>query len=364
MPSLSGAGPNDDVYQFDASTGEITFGNGTHGAIPPEESFITTSYESGPHGGFVQFYRAMKAMNRHIQICETEEASTAFLQIMGKTYPYDCVELHKYAKPLDIRAPMTTYEENLMAAPLVEGAKVAALEGQIRNYSGKNVPIVLTEYGQLVRPMPFADPDFNLSLDEGLLVASQLRQWVDHGLALAEKYLLVSTPFLSDNPIDLEIDPLGLSVDSAMIAGPGPAFVTEPTGKVLGLMAHMAGGERLASSVEDDPLMPAQPGGPVPVLQAVASASNGTLDLLVINVSPDHPVSAQVSLWPAAQPRQVDATVLDGPGPTAYNTYAHPDRVGTTSRTVQVGHRIIWRFPAHSVTLLRVPLLKPGTYGV
>jgi hypothetical protein len=28
--------------------------------------------------------------------------------------------------------------------------------------------------------MPAADPRFNLSLDEGLLVASQLRQWVVH----------------------------------------------------------------------------------------------------------------------------------------------------------------------------------------
>jgi hypothetical protein len=32
---------------------------------------------------------------------------------MGKTYAFDGVELHKYAKALDLTAPMTTYEENL-----------------------------------------------------------------------------------------------------------------------------------------------------------------------------------------------------------------------------------------------------------
>ena len=129
---------------------------------------------------------------------------------------------------------MNTYEENLMGAPLAEGAKLAALQRQIRQYSGRNIPVVITEYGQLITPMPFADPDFNLSLDEGLLVASQLRQWILHGILLAEKYLLVSTPFIVDNPIDLSVDPVGLSINSAMIAGPGPSFITEPSGKAWG----------------------------------------------------------------------------------------------------------------------------------
>jgi alpha-L-arabinofuranosidase len=365
VPNLSSAAPGRDVYQFNPSKGEILFGNGVHGAIPPEGLRVTASYESGPHGGFVEFYRAMKAMNRHAQICETEEERTVFLQVMGRTYPYDCVELHKYAKPLDLSAPMTTYEQNLMGMPYTEGAKVARLQQLIRRYSGRNVPIVITEYGQLVRPMPYADPAFNLTLDEGLLVASQLRQWIEHGILLAEKYLLVSTPFLSDNPVDLSVDPEGLSIDSAMVAGPGPSFVTEPSGEVLGLMARLGGGERLLSTVDGDPMMPATPGGPVPVLQTVASVSNGKLDLLVINVSPDRQVAAEVSPWRLAAPREITATLLDGPSPLAFNTYAQPNRVGTTSWTAQVtGHNFLWNFPAHSVTLLQMPLLKPGTYRV
>ena len=371
VPNISNALPDEDVYQFIASKGEIIFGNGAHGAIPPEGLPITASYESGPHGGFVEFYRAMKAMDPRAQICETEEERTVFLQVMGRTYPYDCVELHKYAKPLDLKAPMTTYEQNLMDTPYVEGEKVAALQRLIRRYSGRDVPIVLTEYGQLVRPMPYADPDFNLSLDEGLLVASQLRQWIEHGILLAEKYLLVSTPFLSDNPVDLSVDPVGLSIDSAMLAGPGPAFVTEPSGEVLGLMAHLSGTERLVSTVVGGPVMqttssgPTTPGGPVPVLQTVASSSNGKLDLLVLNVSPDEPVTAEVSPWQLAAPHEVTATLLDGPTPLAYNTYAHPDRVRARTWTVQVAHRYFtWDFPAHSITLLQLSLLKPGVYRV
>ena len=221
----------------------------------------------------MQFYRAMKAMNPRVHICETEEASTAFLQVMGTTYPYDCVELHKYAKPLDLGAPMTTYEQNLMGAPLAEGAKLAQLQQEIRKYSGRNVPVVITEYGQLVRPMPFADPDFNLSLDEGLLVASQLRQWIVHGILPAEKYLLVSTPFIDDNPVDLSIDPVGLSINSAMIAGLAPFSVRGPTTELGQELGHLGirslaevlvpGADRLHMGGLDAAESPRPPGGPI-----------------------------------------------------------------------------------------------------
>jgi alpha-L-arabinofuranosidase len=365
VQSLSAAGPDDDVYEFDASKGEITFGDGMHGAVPPAGALIMASYESGPHGGFVQYYRAMKAMDPDAQICETEESNTAFLELMGRTYPYDCVELHKYAKPLDIQAPITAYEEELMSSPIAEGAKLSALQSSIRHYSGKNIPVVLTEYGQLIRPMPVADPAFNLSLDEGLLVGSQLRQWIIHYIPLAEKYLLVSTPFLSQNTVNLSLDPVGLSIDSAMIAGPGPSFVVEPTGQVLGLMRRLAGKERLNSHVRNDPLMGTGPDGNVPVLQPIAASSNGKLYLLVLNVSPITDVNAEISLWRLARQGDVTATLLNGPSPTAFNTAASPATVTTVTRTVlETNREFSWIFPAHSVTLLEMPIIRPGIYPV
>ena len=205
-----------------AINGEIAFGNGAHGEAP-QSSEIKASYDSGPHGGFVQFYGAMKAMNPHIHICETEETNSAFLAMMGTKYRYDCVELHQYAKPTDIRAPMTQYEEGLMAAPVAEGATLEALQAEIRRYSGRDIPVVMTEYGQLVTPMPKADPRFNLSLDEGLLIGAQLEEWAVHGVPLAEKYLLDSVPFLGTYPY------IGLSTYSAMLAGPArPSWSSRP----------------------------------------------------------------------------------------------------------------------------------------
>ena len=194
--SLTWAGPRSQVYTLDPATGAVTFGDGKHGEDPTRGAGITVNYESGPHAGFVEFYRAMKAMNPDIHVCQAEETNVDFLQIMGRRYRYDCVELHEYAKPTDVRARLARYEEGLMAFPLREGAALSALQREVHHYSGRDLPIVLTEYGQLVAPMPAADPDFNLSLDEGLLIGAQLVEWMDHGVPVAEKYLLDSAPFV------------------------------------------------------------------------------------------------------------------------------------------------------------------------
>jgi alpha-N-arabinofuranosidase len=354
VTSFSRSGPRAHVYELDPESGRIRFGNGRHGAIPPAGDQVTLSYQSGPHGGFVQFYAAMKKMGPGAHICEAEESNTIFLQVMGKTYPYDCVEVHKYAKPLDIRAPMALYEERLLAMPGKEGQQVAALQGAIRRYSGRNVPVVLTEYGQLVEPMPVADPDFNLSLDEGLLVALQLTQWIDHNLPLAEKYLLNSAPFLGGYRLSSTIDVVGLSVNSAMIAA-GPPFIVEPTGETMRLVSQLGGGERVATKVVNDPWL--RPGDHLqtPVLQCVAAWHGRVLDLLVVNTSPTVAVRAEVSTGRGERSRSMLATVLDGPNALAYNTLSHPGEVTTLTRyaVVPAKGNFRWTFPAHSVTLLQ-----------
>jgi alpha-N-arabinofuranosidase len=357
IASLASAGPNAQVYQFSPDTGEISFGNGEHGAIPPRRAEIRASYYSGPHGGFVQFYDAMKEMNHRIRVCETEDSNTVFLRAMGSTYPYDCVELHKYAHPTDLRAPILRYEENLIYAPIGQGVSVSRLQTAVRRYSGKNVPLLLSEYGQLVAAIPVADPEFNLSLYEGLLVASQLRQWIDHNLPVAEKYLLNSAPFLHNRSFQLAINPVGLSVDNAMIAGPGPPFVMEPTGSALALMSRLAGARRLGSTVVGGPSIIPAPGLRVPVLQTLAASSRGCLDILVINVSPTASVRARVQLGYSTAPSNMTVSVLDGPSTTAYNTFSRPRLVKVATRVTRVrGRNLTWTFPAHSLTLLQLGL--------
>ncbi len=360
VTNLAAAQPGASVYTLEPSTGRISFGGRRHGQAPPDGARVSLSYESGPHDGFVEFYAAMKRMNPQIKVCEAEEANTAFLAVMGHRYPYDCVELHEYAKPLDVGAPMGAYERSLMTAPAVEGARLGAVQAAVRHYSGRDAPVVLTEYGQLVVPMPKADPHFNLSLDEGLLVASQLRQWIDHGLPLAEKYLLNSSTFLGAYPVSLSIDETGLSINSAMIAGPGPPFVAEPTGQAVSLMSELAGGTRLQADLLHGPIMPAGGGAAVSVLQPLVVRNGAQLDVLVINVSPDAPVRADLVFDGVHHDSYMSATLLSGTNPLAFNTLYQPYAVSTTTRPAVAGRgNFSWLFPAHSVTLLQ--MAAPGS---
>jgi alpha-N-arabinofuranosidase len=247
------------------------------------------------------------------------------------------------------------YEENLIYAPIGQGARLSRVQRAIRRYSGKNVPVLLSEYGQLVVPTPAADPKFNLSLYEGLLMASQLRQWIDHDLPVAEKYLLNSAPFLPSRPSPLIRDATGLSVNNAMIAGPSPPFVIEPTGYVLALMSRLAGAQRLGSAVVGGPSIIPAPGLRAPVLQSLVASSHGHLDILVINVSPTTSVKAKVQLGYPAAPSTMTVSVLDGPSTTAYNTFSRPRLVTVVTRVTAVrGRNLSWTFPAHSLTLLQL----------
>jgi alpha-L-arabinofuranosidase len=369
---LSKAATGAQVYELDPASGAISFGDGTHGEIPPKGAKVTASYESGPHEGFVQFYRAMKAMNPNISVCESEGSNTSFLALMGHTYPYDCVVLHEYARPADVLAPLDQYEEDLMAFPVAEGAQLEALQDAARQYSGRQVPVYLTEYGQLVAPVPAADPEFNLSLDEGLLIGAQLSEWAEHGVQVAEKYLADSEPFgasgvmtaesSGQTPLeaslayDREMVEAGLSVDSAMVAHEEGDFVAEPTGEALGLMAQMAGAQLLPVSVVGGPVMGCGT-RPAPALWATAGRKNDSLYLAVVNADPTVAVRTVVVLDAFGHSPQLAATVLDGASPEASNSVAQPDEVTTTCTTHHVAKGdFTWTFPAHSLSLLEVPL--------
>jgi hypothetical protein len=320
----------------------------------------------------------MKLMNPHVRVCASEETNIAFLQLMGTRYPYDCVELHEYARPPDMTAPLALYEEALMTYPAREGRALARLQSEVRHYSGKDIPVFVTEYGQLVAPVPMADPAFNLSLYEGLFEGAQLFEWMQHGVPVAEKYLAASAPFTTfrltsaiarrglrtETPDSLTVRRAldigkamvgtGLSPDSGMVANWGGTFLDEPAGQVLGLMSSLGGQQLVTVSTQHVPLLPNS--DRTPALWAVAAESRtGQVDIVVINESPTEPFFARVDLSGKKSFGQVDASVLDGPSPTAYNTPVHPDLVHVTSYAEPAtGRQLYWRFPAHSLTLLRL----------
>lgn len=366
VPDLGAAGPTDTVYRLDENTGDIAFGDGTHGAIPPTGAAITATYDSGPHAGFVDFYQAMKAVNPAIHVClgdSSYPAGVGYLQDLGSTYLYDCVPTHPYVRngtstaqgdiPNDL--PESQYDLQLLALPDVLAAQVQQIRQQINQYAGPNaarVTIPVTEYGQLQSSVPDFAPNFHSSVQEGILIADQLRQWVNLHLPLAEHYLLTGSPFGSTSS-----DP-GVNVNTnAEIVGPGPDTVVEPTALVEKLFRPLGGRQQAPVEANSVPTLTLPDGSHIPAVQTLAATHGNTVYLIAINQSPGNDVPTAIAT-DTGQLVHASISTLDGASALTYNTATDPNAVTVHTTPVApvdgAGGTVTVNLPAHSVNLLRL----------
>lgn len=358
VASLSSAGPDSDVYVLDPDTGEITFGDGQHGAIPAKGAQVTISYVSGPHDGFLDYYRAIKAAEPNARICSSDP-TVDFIRAMGSQLRYDCLEYHPYVSasailPNDL--PIDTYQKNIMAVPDNEADSVASLQAEITRYAGHTVPVALTEYGQFLssNPTPSEYPYYHDSLDEALLNASQLANWIRLGIPVANRQLLTA-----------EIPPpsgatAGLPgaapyATTGAIGTPGPDTVVEATGDVFGMFRPLAGGTLLPLALTDNPTLTTVNGQAVPALSVIAVRKGDAVYVLGINRSTTDRLPARLSLAGYRAAGRATVTVLNGPSSLSYNTPTSPHTVGITSSRLPVrNQRLDTTFPAHSVSVIKL----------
>jgi alpha-N-arabinofuranosidase len=369
ISSLSSLGPTDKDFTVDPTSGVISFGNGVHGAIPPFGATITTAYQSGPHPGFNAFYTAMKNANQSINVCSTDTAIN-FIKAMG-TQAYDCLQDHPYVGPTDISptTPIDQYESQVMGVPDVsEVAAVQSLQTLADQTAGHHVPLVLTEYGQLISATPDANaldpnaPNYYLnSLDEALINASQLADWIKLGIPVADRQLLDAqlpdpTAVTSGLPGAAPFAVTGAISTPGELAPAGSPTVLEPTGQALGLMKPLAGGALLGTSVAANPVLTTQGTTSVGDLSTVSAATPAGVQLVVINRSPTDDVAASVAFSGLSGTGTASVTTLDGPSPLSDNTIAAPLAVTTSTASVAVtGGSAVVDFLAHSVTLVSLP---------
>ncbi len=356
VSSLSTAGSSAQDYTLDPSTGTITFGNNSHGAIPPGGAVVTASYHSGPHDGFTQFYSAMKQADPAIQVCSSDTTQN-FLDAMGTTQPYDCLQDHPYVGSGNISPSLglDQYESQVMAVPDVEDTAVQALQSAADRDAGRHIPLVLSEYGQLLdsTPEPLDAPYFLNSLDEAVLNASQLADWIRLGVPVADRQLLAAE--LPDaSAVTAGLPGAAPFAVTGAISTPGPQTVVQPTGEFLALMKPLAGGSLLNTTVSGNPTLAG--GTPSGDLATVSSATASGVQLVVINRSPSADVSSGVTFTGVTGSATATVTTLDGPSPLSDNSSQSPDTVSTTTAeaTVSDGSTNVM-FPAHSISLITLP---------
>ncbi|HTT89174.1 MAG TPA: hypothetical protein VMF65_06425 [Acidimicrobiales bacterium] len=362
VPNLDTAGPDAHVYVLDPASGRVTFGDGARGAVPPAGSQVTISYVSGPHDGFLQFYKAMKAANPSIKVCSSD-ADPSFIEAMGPSLPYDCLQDDSYASASNAGndVPIGTYERDIMVAPQQQALEAASLERTATRHAGHAVPLVVMEYGQLLPSNPAGYPDYHYSLDEALLNASQLVEWLHLGTPVADRQIAAGEIPRAATPCCTKLPGGDPYATTAAIGTPGPGTVLEATGELYGLLAGLGGGTLLPVTTDNNPVLATVGGQTAGALLVLAVRKGHELYVAGINRSPSRAVNAGLLLKGSTVTTGGVVERLDGASPLSYNTAAAPHSVRVTRGALaEAGSDLTVNFPAHSVTLLQLPVAPAG----
>lgn len=144
---------------------------------------------------------------------------------------------------------------------------------------------------------------------------------------------------------------------------PTSAYGT-PIYHVFKLYRDHCGDQALATAVEgpsyDMPTMENIPAmRNVPYLHASATRDtiSGKIALAVVNRHPEQDIPAEIHIHGATAQGWVEVWEINGPEMGARNTFDDPYRVAALGkRGFQVDNSLVYAFPAHSVTLLKIPV--------
>jgi alpha-N-arabinofuranosidase len=361
VDTLAGAGAAS-VFTLDEASGRITFGDGIDGRIPPATAVVSASYVSGPHDGFVDFYREMKAANADAQVC-LGAAGNEFIDSLGPAGEYDCAVYHSYVTQdrvpggtpwTDFRTRFLTKPDDLLYYVKRAGDKIA----QVRGTAPGEIPIIVTEFGHMGygNSYPSDAPNYHRSLDEGLYNAEYLRQLIQMGTVdFAMRHALIDYQFADAPAGSTNVG----TPDDGMFGGPGPQTIAQPQALVYGLFKPMHGQMTAATTVTGSPDIVAAGGDSAKALTALSSVgADGAVTLMVINRSVDQDLTAQID---PGMPHGSSVTLrsVEGDSPIAFNTPEDPDAVSLRTRVVSTGSDVFAHaFPAHSVTTIQIPALS------
>ncbi len=299
----------------------------------------------------------MKAANPSIRVCSSD-ADTGFLKSMGQSLPYDCLQDDNYASTGTVgnEVPIGAYERYIMAAPQRLAQAEAGLEAEMHRYAGHAVPLVETEYGQLLNSNPAGYPYYHYSLDEALLNASQLVEWIRLGIPVADRQL-VAAEIPAATQCCAKLPGAAPYASTGSIGTPGPGTVLEATGELYELFAGLAGGRVLPAVTLDNPVLATVDGQDVGGLLVLAVRKGHDLYLAAINRSPTAAVRARLLLEGSAATTGGIVARLEGASPLSYNTAGVPRAVHVTNGDFdQTGSELAVSLPADSVSIFRLPL--------
>jgi len=343
------------VYLLDDTTGKISFGDGVHGAIPPANSIVTISYQSGPHDGFIQYYNLIKAADPSAKVCSSYEAID-FIQLMGSTNQYDCFVSHLYAGQVpSTNSSVSLFHNSLLLQSFSFANTISNEQSAIKQFAGvraSSIPVLATEYGVNALTSPAGQPDYHRSQDMALFVANTLREIIVNHVPVAEKHYLVSYQNSSPPGLQTYINSTAFS-DNALLGGPGSSLVLQPSAYVMEAYSKLLYTNLINSTLVQTPSIRFS-GGSYPALADIATTDHkGDLSILVINFEESGKTQLEID---TNQPnlKHIQAWTLGSNSYLAYNTPSVENAVNFVKSTSTLHDgKVLASFAPSSVTVLR-----------
>ncbi|MEU8824782.1 hypothetical protein [Streptomyces sp. NPDC048636] len=361
---LSSAKADAKVYTFDPKSGTIRFGDGRHGEVPPKGAKITADYISGPHAGFVDYYRAMKAVDPTIDVLAVWAPIDDGKLVTGKmSFPRLMAE-HGHADDYDGMAihPYTNFSRDLhvtsfpdkraghdyqMLGEAAAGKMVTDLIDEVRKFGKKSAYVAVSECGALFfGEERSADgyPEYPYAMSHVLYIASQWARFSNAGVPWT-----ASNDLISHKP-----------GPSRTIFGGAPEFARMPEAVLREQLKDVfqRGGKVVDSKVNDNVGVATRKtplGAAYEALVTTATIDrDGALNVLVVNRSPDKDITAHVAADDFTPAETVEVTVVAGRTYHDFNSEERPDAIKIEKSRAKVKDKTLdWAFKAHAVTLLR-----------
>lgn len=331
------------VYQIKHESGEIIFGDGKTGQIPPHGKTITASYRT-KRDGFVDYYREMKKVDPTIKVYAGFE-SKQIIRELGATNPYDGLVLHAYTAPWNFpkskHAP-DDFHHLLLVGAEERIAEVEEYQSEMRRTVGgkraEDMHVVVTEYGLFRLQEYQLDQSINYgsSLEQALYTAQLLLGYMRTGMPMAHKHATIESGHTG-------------------VIGGAPDFIPTAMGRVFQTFTHMFGNRLIGVDISGNPIREMKNNHRLPKLDAEASTDhNGNLYVIVINRDATDSVTASVDVAGRAAQGNASIWTVHAPSYAVFNTPQNRDAVSLKRESKQAsGKTFTHLFPAHSLTAIK-----------
>ena len=345
------------VYEFDYKTGEIRFGDGKHGVIPPQNAPVTADYQH-KHAGFIEYYEAMKAVDPDIKIFST----LPFVYNFVPSDKCDGIVYHDYiGYPKNLTTPGEVHDGFMT----VSDQLVQAIDKNVtdlRNKSGRNDTIpAVTEFGTLDVSRVYSEDPSNEGREEARSLSRALSFAVTFmGSSKAETLIHIQQAFTAYSFGGGPGLPGADSVYNSMYA-PYPddptKFVEGGTALAYKLIGNNKGDTVRNSYIENNPVVKRSTEYEALRVLATQTDENGDLYLLAVNRDADNDITASVNLKGYAISGSARIQTLNAADVAACNSPDNPDAISISETETALGvggDSFSYTFPAHSLVAIKL----------